>query len=207
MIELMYPLEGPAPLVSPDRAMMTAAARARAMADGSAFPDGSEIFPVVQEDGTVTGRATREYCHGGSMLLHPVVHLHLIDRQERVYLQKRSMKKDIQPGKWDTAVGGHVIYGERIIEALHRESFEELSLTDYNPIYIGSYVYETGRDREFVNIFAAVGHFQVCPDHDEVDEGRWMTVKEVEKLASRGRLTPNFRSEFFNIKDKLLALL
>lgn len=207
MIELMYPLEGPAPLVSPARTVNTAAARARALSADQAFPAGMEMFPVVGEDGTVTGRATREYCHGGSRLLHPVVHLHLIDRQERIYLQKRSMKKDMQPGKWDTAVGGHVIYGEKIIEALHRESFEELGLTDYNPIYIGSYVYDTGRDREFVNVFAAVGHFQTSPDHDEVEEGKWLTVNEIEKMALKGKLTPNFRSEFFNIKDKLLALL
>lgn len=207
MIELMYPLEGPAPLFSPDRTVKTAEARAHALSVDQAFSAGMEMFPVVEENGTVIGRATREYCHGGSRLLHPVVHLHLIDREERIYLQKRSMKKDIQPGKWDTAVGGHVIYGERIIEALHRESFEELALTDYNPIYIGSYVYDTGRDMEFVNIFAAVGHFQTVPDHDEVDEGKWLTVQEIEKMARRGRLTPNFRSEFFNIKDKLLALL
>ena len=72
----------------------------------------NEIFPIVTPDGVVTGSATRAECHSGSKLLHPVVHLHILSRDGRVYLQKRSMSKDIQPGKWDTAVGGHVDYGE-----------------------------------------------------------------------------------------------
>ena len=38
-----------------------------------------EIFPVVDAAGTVVGSATRGECHGGSMLLHPVVHLHVFN--------------------------------------------------------------------------------------------------------------------------------
>ena len=47
------------------------------------------------------------------MLLHPVVHLHVMREGGFLYLQKRAMDKDIQPGKWDTAVGGHVDFGEQ----------------------------------------------------------------------------------------------
>ena len=67
-----------------------------------------ELFPIVDEAGNVTGSATRRECHGGSMLLHPVVHLHVNMPGAGLYLQKRSCDKDIQPGKWDTSVGGHV---------------------------------------------------------------------------------------------------
>lgn len=207
MIELLYPMEGLAPLIDGS----TTAGASAVVNTSAGMPESEEtyqeIFPVVSEDGTVLGRATREYCHGGSRLLHPVVHLHLLDRSECIYLQKRSMKKDIQPGKWDTAVGGHVMYGESILEALYRESYEELALTDYNPVYLGTYSYDTGRDLELVNIFAAIGHFNVMPDHDEVDEGRWLSIPQIEKMAAKGQLTPNFKSEFAAIKDKLLALL
>lgn len=210
MIELLYPVDELAPMLPEFPGVKGANAKIlfqpREFDEASPIPM-PEIFPVVTDDGTVIARATREYCHSGSKLLHPVVHLHLIDRQERIYLQKRSMKKDIQPGKWDTAVGGHVIYGESLMEALYRESYEELALTDYNPIYIGTYCYDTGRDMEFVTIFAAVGHFEVTPDMDEVDEGKWLTVEQIQKMAAKGQLTPNFHSEFTKIKDKLLALL
>ncbi len=76
-----------------------------------------ELFPLVDTEGNVIGRATRGECHGGSMLLHPVVHLHLFDADGRLYLQRRPEWKDIQPGKWDTAVGGHVDYGEEVTDA------------------------------------------------------------------------------------------
>ena len=48
--------------------------------------DGGELFPVVDETGRVVGRATRRVCHGGSMLLHPVVHLHLFNSRGELYL-------------------------------------------------------------------------------------------------------------------------
>ena len=63
-----------------------------------------EIFPIVDEAGQVTGSATRGECHSGSKLLHPVVHLHVFNSKGEVYLQRRPEWKDIQPGKWDTAV-------------------------------------------------------------------------------------------------------
>ena len=85
-----------------------------------------KIFPVIDEQGRVVGSATRGECHGGSKLLHPVVHLHVFNSQDDVYLQRRPEWKDIQPGKWDTAVGGHIDYGETPEQALQREVREEL---------------------------------------------------------------------------------
>ena len=98
-----------------------------------------EIFPVVDAAGNVVGKATRGECHGGSMLLHPVVHLHVFNSRGELYLQKRPAWKDIQPGRWDTAVGGHVDYGETIAEALRREVREELGITDFVPGAVAGY--------------------------------------------------------------------
>ena len=167
----------------------------------------SEWFPVVEPSGLVTGRATRKYCHCGAKPLHPVVHLHLVDREGRIYLQKRSMRKDVQPGKWDTAVGGHVDYGEILLEALYREASEELGLKEFNPVYLGSYVFESEIEKELVNVFAAVGSFILSPDMEEVAEGRFWDMKEVEENLGKSVLTPNFEQEFVRVKDRLLALL
>ena len=82
-----------------------------------------EWFPLIDEQGNTIGKATRRECHNGSKLLHPVVHLHIINNDGELYLQKRSMNKDIQPGKWDTAVGGHIDYGETVEEALARDVY------------------------------------------------------------------------------------
>ena len=84
--------------------------------------ENEEWFPVVDTSGKVIGKAPRSVCHDGkSMLLHPVVHLHIFNKRGLLYLQKRSVRKDIQPGKWDTSVGGHISFGEDLETALNRE--------------------------------------------------------------------------------------
>jgi isopentenyldiphosphate isomerase len=155
----------------------------------------------------VVGRSTRQYCHSGAKVLHPVIHIHLIDRYSKIYIQKRSMNKDIQPGKWDTAVGGHVSYGETILEAVYREADEELKLTDFHPIHIETYEFESSVEKEMVNVFAAVGSYDPKPDLDEVDEGRWWELADIDSSIGKGVFTPNFESEFQMIRSRLLALL
>ena len=122
-----------------------------------------EIFPLVDEQGQVIGKATRGECHSGSRLLHPVVHLHVFNSQGEVYLQKRPEWKDIQPGKWDTSVGGHIDYGETPEEALVREVREELGITDFVPERVGQYVFEGLREREFVYVHKTVYDGPVSP--------------------------------------------
>ena len=104
-----------------------------------------EMFPVVDEQGNILGAATRGECHGGSRLLHPVVHLHVFNSQGDLYLQRRPLWKDIQPGRWDTAVGGHLDLGESVDMALRREAREELGLEGFMPEPLGTYVFESGR--------------------------------------------------------------
>ena len=167
----------------------------------------NEWFPVVEPNGLVVGRAVRQYCHSGAKPLHPVIHIHIIDRFSRIYLQKRSMIKDIQPGRWDTAVGGHVSYGEGILEAVYREAFEELGFTEFNPIHLDTYEFESEIERELVNVFAVVGSYELHPDLDEVDEGRWWDLADIDANMDKGVFTPNFESEFRMIRKSLLALL
>ena len=166
-----------------------------------------EFFPVVEPTGVVIGRATREYCHSGAKPLHPVIHIHVIDRYSRIYLQKRSLRKDIQPDKWDTAVGGHVSYGESVLESVFREAYEELGFVEFNPIHVVTYEFESSVEREMVNVFAAVGSYDLHPDLEEVDEGRWWDLADIDAGLGKGIFTPNFESEFQMIRSQLLALL
>ena len=58
-----------------------------------------------------------------------------------------------------------------------------------------------------VNIFAAVGSFDLHPDLDEVDEGRWWELDDIDANLGKDVFTPNFESEFTMIRKSLLALL
>ena len=156
----------------------------------------NEIFPLVDEEGRVVGKATRGECHNGSRLLHAVVHLHVFNSQGEVYLQKRPEWKDIQPGKWDTAVGGHVDYGETPEEALRREVREELGITDFVPEQMGHYVFDSRRERELVYVNKTVYDGAVRPSAEELDGGRFWSLGEIREAMGQGVLTPNFESEF-----------
>lgn len=155
-----------------------------------------EWVPVVNEKGEVVGKATRRSVHSGSMLLHPVVHLHIMNKQGDIYLQKRSMKKDLLPGKWDTAVGGHVGFGEKIEDALKRETQEELGITKFKARFLGSYVWESSRERELVFSFLCTAHDAIDIHNEEVDEGRFWSHKEIEAPANASTFTPNFLHEY-----------
>ena len=167
----------------------------------------TEMFPLIDENGFVTGQAARSYVHGGSRLLHPVVHLHAVSRHDKLLMQKRSADKDICPLMWDTAVGGHVTYGEQVPEALFREAYEEIGLRDFNPVFIDSYVHESPVERELVCIFATVGDFALNPDPEEVVEVKWWTFEDIQKNLGKSVFTPNFEGEFTRISGQLKALL
>ncbi len=196
MMDLVYPSE-PAPLYP----------RPSIARPGRQLAPRGELLPLMEPSGLVYGQASREWCHSGSKALHPVVHLHIVDRLGNIYLQKRAMTKDLLPGYWDTAVGGHVTYGEQAVEALYREAAEELGLHAFNPIPLDTYIYQTERDNEFVFMYATVGHPDIAPDEAEVSEGRWWSQEELDAAFGKNLLTPNFESEFMQIRARLLALL
>ena len=155
-----------------------------------------ERFPIVDEMGCVVGSATRGECHSGSKLLHPVVHLHVFNSRGEVYLQKRPEWKDIQPGKWDTSVGGHIDFGETPEQALVREVREELGITDFVPERVGQYIFDGRREREFVYVNRTIYDGTICPSAEELDGGRFWTLYEIRSAIGQNILTPNFESEF-----------
>jgi isopentenyldiphosphate isomerase/intracellular septation protein A len=162
-----------------------------------------EWLPIVNEEGKITGAKPRSLCHGQKdKPLHPVVHLHVL-RNNKLYLQKRSLDKKIQPGKWDTSVGGHVSTEESIELSLQRESKEELGLDLSSVKLIDKYIWESDVERELVFTFATATNQVIKINPEEIEEGRYWSKKEIERNLDKDLFTPNFIMEYNKYKNIL----
>jgi isopentenyldiphosphate isomerase/intracellular septation protein A len=159
---------------------------------------GNEVVPLVDKNGTIIGRAARGDVHFNphTKLMHPVVHLHVFNRKGEIYLQKRLDTKEVQPGKWDTSVGGHVNWGETLEQSLNRETREEIGLSSFNPVFRGTYIWQTDVEKELVYMFSTVTENELVYNPDEITEGKFWSIESIKNKIGKGILTPNLEYEF-----------
>lgn len=155
-----------------------------------------EIFEIVDLEGNVIGSARRSEVHGNPKLIHKVVHCLVFNSRGELFLQKRSLFKDVQPGKWDTSVGGHVDPGETAIEAVARESYEELGLENVSFRYLYRYVMSNSVETELVDTFQTIYNGTMRINPQEISEGRFWTEAEINRYLDDDLFTPNFRDEW-----------
>lgn len=162
-----------------------------------------EWLPLVNENGEIIGKAPRSVCHTGEKLLHPVVHIHVFNAQKQVYLQKRPMNKLVQPGKWDTAVGGHISFGETLETALKREAWEEIGLQNFSAKLAKTYRWDTELESELVYVFVTYDYKSIHLHSDEVEEGKFWTLKQIDSNLEKELFTPNFEYEYQLLKNEI----
>lgn len=168
---------------------------------GASQPLSEEWVDVLDPQGKTIGRAPRAQVHGNPDLLHPVVHLHIFDTKGRLFLQKRSEHKDVFPGFWDTAVGGHISSGEKVDYALIRETQEELGIMPHAAVPLFRYIMRNEYESELVHSFKMKhdGPFRLNPL--EISEGRFWTQFEIKKFLGKKVFTPNFEQEFNMMRE------
>jgi len=169
------------------------------------IPEDEEWLPLVDEQGAVVGKAPRSVCHRGEKLLHPVVHLHVLNNQKHIYLQKRPMNKLVQPGKWDTAVGGHISFGETLETALKREAWEEIGLQNFSAKLLKTYRWDSEIESELVYVFVSHDFKSIHLHSDEVEEGRFWTQKKIDTNIGDQIFTPNFEYEYQLLKKEIFS--
>ncbi len=155
-----------------------------------------EWFNIVTPEGKIIGKAPRTLCHGNPNLLHPVIHILVFNSKGELWLQKRAEDKEIQPGKWDTSVGGHIRSGESVDLALLRELEEELGIKRLpnQPLY--RYVMQNEIESELVYTFKGIHNGPFKYPQTEIQDGRFWKIKDIRKNLGSGVFTPNFEHEF-----------
>jgi len=161
-----------------------------------------EWLPLVDEEGEVQGQAPRSLVHNGQLKwLHPVVHVQLVT-PEGLWLQKRPTHKKVQPGKWDTAVGGHVASNEGIQTALLRETQEEIGIKADGAILVGRYLWRSEIEKELVFVFVKPYPGNITPNPEELDGGKVWRFDEIKENIGKGVFTPNFENEFIKFEGQ-----
>jgi isopentenyldiphosphate isomerase len=166
--------------------------------------DEDEILEIVDALGNVIGSARRQELHGNPALIHRVVHVLVFNRKGCLLLQKRSLSKDVAPGKWDTSVGGHVNPGESGIDAARREMREELGIDVYPLDFLYAYLYSNHIESELISTFSCMydGELsEISFNRAEIDEVGFRSLNEIEKLLGSGIFSNQFEQEFIHYKQ------
>jgi len=155
-----------------------------------------EIFEVLDTEGRVVGLASRSELHSNPSLTHRVVHIMVFNTKKDLLLQKRSMNKDIAPGKWDTSVGGHVNPGEDVHDAAVREMKEELGIAASDLQFLYSYLFRNHRESEQVSTFSCVCDEEIHFNTEEIDEVRFWHTNTIKEQRGKGIFSSHFEQEF-----------
>ena len=152
------------------------------------------LYEVDEYDQVIGPRARGELHRLG--LRHRAVHILVFNDQGELFLQKRSMNKDINPGLWDTSSAGHVDFGESYDASAERELEEELGLagpTGFRFLFKLEASAQTGW--EFVQVYRAEPMGELTLNAEEIDEGRWFPTAAVDAWvdAGGGTLTDSFK--------------
>jgi isopentenyl-diphosphate Delta-isomerase len=163
-----------------------------------------EIFDVVNERDEVISQAPRREVHARG-LWHRAVHVLVFNSKGEVFLQKRSMKKDIAAGKWDSSASGHLDTGEQYDACAIREVREEIGLllseTPERVFKIDA-CRATGWEFCWIYRCQSEGPFVLHPD--EIESGDWFAPAAVTKWVAEK--PEDFASACVFIWKKLLAM-
>jgi isopentenyl-diphosphate delta-isomerase type 1 len=160
--------------------------------------DSSELFDVVDSENRVIGQATRGEVHAKG-LLHRSVHIWVFNSQGELYLQKRAMTKDDNPGYWDSSAAGHLNAGEGYLACAHRELMEELGISGELQFFMK---FSASREThwEHVETYLCTTDQKITINPLEISEGRYWTISGLKESVRNhpGQFTSTFHLFFDN---------
>ena len=143
-----------------------------------------ELLDVVDEDDNVIAIKTRGEIHAEG-LMHRAVHILLFNSKGELFLQKRSMSKDEQPGKWDSSAAGHVDSGEAYVDCARREIAEELGIVVEQPMeMLFKLPASVLTGNEHCMVYRYIFDGPMVLQADEIDDGQWLAVEAMDRRVA-----------------------
>ena len=160
--------------------------------------DPSELFDVVDSEDRVIGQATRREVHTKG-LFHRSVHIWVFNSRGELFLQKRAMTKDENPGYWDSSAAGHLNAGEGYRTSAHRELMEELGISEELQFFMK---FPASRETlwEHVETYLCTTDQKITINPMEISEGWFWPMLDLKESAHKhpGQFTSTFHLFFDN---------
>ncbi|MBI4895734.1 MAG: NUDIX domain-containing protein [Candidatus Aenigmarchaeota archaeon] len=140
-----------------------------------------EYFDVVDENDNIIGKELRSVCHNNPKIIHRGIFVIIENELGQLLLEKRSMKKDTNPGKL-AVIGEHNLLGESYEKAAIRGLKEELGIKA-KVKKIDKLKISSKRETEYDEIFISrINSKQIIKfDKNEISEVMWVSIKKLKK--------------------------
>lgn len=146
-----------------------------------------ELFDIVDENDKVIGQATRREVHKNPKLIHRSIAIIIYSTDKRIFLQRRSMSKDTDKGKWTISCSGHIGSGDSYKKAAERELQEELGIKI--PLsQLAKYLVRSPQETEMTVLFTAVSDGPFTLATAEITGGKFVRREELEREVENGRI-------------------
>jgi|GEM_PF-37228 len=149
-----------------------------------------EIVQIVDEKNRIVGSCSRGVMRS-KRHIHRACYLLVFNTTGELFVQKRTITKDVYPGHWDVAAGGVVLAGESYEESAERELFEELGVTDVPLTFLFDFFYKDNHNRVWGRIFTCFHDGPFRLQAEEIDHGRFMGIGEALELCKIEPFTPD----------------
>ena len=150
-----------------------------------------ELVQIVDEQNRESGTAPRNVMRS-QRLLHRCTYIFVFNSQGELFVQQRTLTKDIYPGFLDLAAGGVIVAGESYDLGAQRELAEELGICGVPLTHHGVIYYEDKLSRVFGAIYSCVWDGPMQFQVEEVAGGNFYSIDQVCRMADEGaQITPD----------------
>lgn len=161
-----------------------------------------ELLAIVDEYDVPQTPTTRSDAFAKG-LWRRTVHIWIVTSKRQLLCQKRSLKKDISPGLWETQIGGHIGPEDTYWTGAVRETREETGLP-ISPEHLTLVkIYKDEKYREYRGIFICywdLEESQVTMEEDEVDAIQLVHLDQVKDYLLNEHpdwIRPGYEKEMF----------